>query len=428
MKKTEARGKKQEARSQKQESLASCLLPLASCFLLLASCLLPPVAAWAEDTCISCHRESAEERVKVSISEWEKSIHKIEKVKCHDCHGGDPESKEGSGAHKVNFIGKPARADIPKFCGRCHIRPLNDYRKSKHERLLSVKKEDGGATCIDCHGYHRIKTKKDTESLTYYLNVPQTCSRCHSDPARMKPFDMPTNQFELYEKGTHGAILYGKVQEVSRTSAPNCAVCHGHHDSMISTHQDIPRICGKCHLSTFDNFKEGLHFDALKKSGEPSCAYCHGNHKVIRPKGEVFAGFKKGECGECHEKSSEEFKVGLNIQGSIERLESLRREAKNSIEDVKKYGRNTADLEQLYTELNANILMIAPASHSLDLDGINKYVDKISTISEDIKRKVDEFKMEIRHRYVVYVISMIIILTAVIILFTQLLIYKKSEA
>jgi hypothetical protein len=398
---------------------------LVFCFVLLQFTI---AAAWAEDSCISCHRESAEGRVKVSISEWENSIHKIEKVKCHDCHGGDPESSDKSVSHQTDFKGRPIRNDIPKFCGRCHRRQLGDYQKSKHERLISLKSNEGGATCVDCHGYHRIKSKRDTESPTYYLNIPRTCSRCHSDPLRMKPFDIPANQFELYEKGTHGAILYGRVSEVSRASAPNCAVCHGHHNPMIFTHEDIPRVCGKCHSSVFDNFKESLHFDALKKSGEPSCAYCHGNHRVETPKGEIFAGFKKGECGECHDKSSEEFKTGLNIKETAERVKDLRTEAKASIEDVKQYGRNTADLERLYTELTANILMIAPVTHSLDLDEINKYVDKISKISGDIKGKTDEFKKEMRHRYVVYGISMIMILTSVIVLSTQLFIYKKGEA
>ncbi|OGV96717.1 MAG: hypothetical protein A3I04_02040 [Nitrospinae bacterium RIFCSPLOWO2_02_FULL_39_110] len=413
-----------EARDKRQEAgkilYLTAYIWFLSCFLLLASCFYSE--ARAQDICISCHKEMEEERLKLPTVEWEASIHKIEKVRCHNCHGGDPES-----GHGVGFMGKPARKDIPKFCGRCHIRQLNNYQKSKHEKLLSERKEEGGATCVDCHGYHKIKGVKDTESPVYYLNVPETCSRCHSDSVRMKQFKIPTNQLELYKEGKHGLALYGRMPEVRKTSAPNCAVCHGHHDPMISAHQDIPRICGKCHPSTFDNFKKSLHFDALKKSGDPSCAYCHGNHKVIKPAGEIFSNFKKGECGECHDQSSKEFKVGLNIKKIIKEIDDLRNEAIGSIEEVKNYGRNTGDLEQLYNELNGNILMIAPVTHSLDLDKINEYVNKITKTSQEVKGKVEEFKKEISRRYMVYAVSMIMIFTAVIILSMQLYIYKRTE-
>ena len=117
----------------------------------------------------------------------------------------------------------------------------------------------------------------------------------------------------------------------------------------------------------------------------------------------------------------------IAIKKIIKEIDDLRNEAIGSIEEVKNYGRNTGDLEQLYNELNGNILMIAPVTHSLDLDKINEYVNKITKTSQEVKGKVEEFKKEISRRYMVYAVSMIMIFTAVIILSMQLYIYKRTE-
>jgi nitrate/TMAO reductase-like tetraheme cytochrome c subunit len=387
---------------------------------------LSPSEGWSQDNCSVCHGESKDERLRLPVMEWEESVHKAEGIGCNNCHGGDPESKGKTTSHLIDFIGKPAREKIPEICGGCHVKQIEDYSKNIHAKLLNEKKEERGASCIDCHGRHKIKRIKDNESSVYYLNVPETCGKCHSSSEKMKSYG-PTNQFDLYKSGKHGLILYGKIPEAGRTSAPNCAACHGYHTSLISSPQDIPRICGKCHTPAFDNFKEGLHFSALKKSGKPSCSYCHSNHKIIRPAPEIFSGFNRGECGECHDKSSNELKVGLNIKEIMGRLEEIKLEVSNNIEDVRRYGRNTADLENLFTEVSANILMVPPVSHSLDLDKINEYVNKITKTSQEVKGKVEEFKREISRRYMVYAVSMIMIFTAVIVLSMQLYIYKRAE-
>ncbi len=126
--------------------------------------------AFAEDSvCLQCHG-GQEGRLSAPIGKWQTSIHAANGVSCHDCHGGDPTDFAMAMDPSRGFIGVPAYADVPAFCGRCHLGVREDYEESAHGKALNR----GGPQCVLCHGNHAV------QKATIELINEQSCTRCHS--------------------------------------------------------------------------------------------------------------------------------------------------------------------------------------------------------------------------------------------------------
>ena len=140
-------------------------------FSLAVTCLLwvSPTAAQQEETvCIQCH-SGQEGDLGAPVQAWKGSVHDRNGINCHDCHGGDPTDFAMAMSPERGFVGVPEHAEIPEFCGKCHVGVLEDYQKSAHGQAL----EAGGAQCVTCHGSHSV------ELASLDLINPDSCSRCH---------------------------------------------------------------------------------------------------------------------------------------------------------------------------------------------------------------------------------------------------------
>lgn len=148
------------------------LLPgIAALLLFLPSALFAadePSAA-PETVCLQCHG-GQEGRIGAPVALWRNSIHAANDISCHDCHGGDPTDFAMAMTPERGFLGAPEEADIPGFCGRCHIGVEEDYRASRHGAALG----EGGPQCVTCHGNHGV------QRASLDLINPNDCSRCHS--------------------------------------------------------------------------------------------------------------------------------------------------------------------------------------------------------------------------------------------------------
>jgi hypothetical protein len=89
----------------------------------LPVCFVPGNAA-AADSCVTCHA-AVDDAAKGPADLIKNDIHIAHGLSCADCHGGDRTSDDPdvSMNKKKGFKGKPARADIPKFCAICHSSP-----------------------------------------------------------------------------------------------------------------------------------------------------------------------------------------------------------------------------------------------------------------------------------------------------------------
>lgn len=191
---------------------------------------------------------------------YEQGVHKTEGIACTACHGGDPNALTVDAAHKGNFRGKPARRSIPTLC-----------------------------------------------------------ASCHADIAKMRVYNLPSNQYELYQTSRHGQLLAKGDEGVAV-----CTDCHGVHeirprdDPKSSVFgRNIPTTCGKCHGNPAflakrgkkDNpvadYRAGVHGKAYLAGNDaaPECTRCHGSHGATPP----GAADVDKVCGTCHMKTRSYF-------------------------------------------------------------------------------------------------------------------------
>jgi len=186
--------------------------------------------------------------------EHEQSVHAREGIACHDCHGGNPKATSTAAAHRGNFRGVPARRDIPAFC-----------------------------------------------------------AECHADMARMRPYNLPSDQYALYLTSGHGIRLAKGNDKVAV-----CTDCHGTHairrrdDPQASVYpRNIPATCGRCHgagssgeglegeenpFAAYNGSVHGVAFLKDNNASAPQCASCHGAHGAAPP----GVGDVDKVCGQCH--------------------------------------------------------------------------------------------------------------------------------
>ena len=212
---------------------------------------------------------------------------------------------------RPSLAAAPASGDPIGRCAACHPAEKVLFLKSLHA--------NEGVTCVSCHGgdagavdqasahgrgFRGRLAKKD---------VPALCASCHSSEERMRPYNLPVDQFALYQTSGHGRRL---AQGDGRVAV--CSDCHGAHDILppedpaSRVHAlNIPRTCGTCHGDTklmgegadkggvYAAYQSSVHAKALFERGNlraPTCVSCHGVHGAAPPQlGDIAK-----VCGQCH--------------------------------------------------------------------------------------------------------------------------------
>ena len=206
--------------------------------------------------CYECHAAVSPKQKDIA-SQWKASVHGQVGVGCADCHGGDPGSTSITGAMSAaaGFIGVPDR--------------------------------------------------KTTVGI---------CASCHSDPARMRPYGLPTDMFDKYQASVHGLRLFAQGD----TQVAICIDCHGSHDVKKASDPtaavyslNIPKLCASCHSDAqkmgqygiptdqFDEYQKSIHGQTLLVKQDiraPTCASCHGSHGAKPPQAAEVVEV----CGKCH--------------------------------------------------------------------------------------------------------------------------------
>jgi hypothetical protein len=381
--------------------------PLVLC-LFLFSPVFSNAKEAAQSTCIKCHLEAGDE-VARPVLLLKKSIHKEKEVACHDCHGGDPaaEDQDEAMSEDKGFRGVPSYEEIPEFCARCHsdqekmkfynlrTDQLKKYKTSQHGKLLYEKGDPNVATCVSCHGVHDIRSKNDPRSTVFKTNIPETCSRCHSDPQRMAPYGIPTDQYEQYKKSVHGERLLVKKD----FRAPECAHCHGIHAASPPGFTEITNLCGYCHSKIAKYFKESPHYISKTKKKGIRCIHCHGNHGIQSPSTAFYTGSESGHCGECHKQDSKAMSVAMAFKEQIALAISRVDEAKEVLKNARNSGKNLDSLDELFENARTELVQSRAMAHTLSLYKVeSKFssiiiaTDKIKDEAYNIQRNVEERK------------------------------------
>ena len=125
-----------------------------------------------KDVCIECHSSDMMKPETRDIPrKWETSWHSQNGISCHNCHGGDPKDAENAMSPQRGFVGTPKYAQIPEFCGKCHVGILKNFLESGHGKAL--KSSGKGPNCVTCHGSHSI------QKASINIINEQLCTKCH---------------------------------------------------------------------------------------------------------------------------------------------------------------------------------------------------------------------------------------------------------
>ena len=414
------------------------------------------------DTCYDCHAELLDKHPKVA-ADWKDSVHGAAGVSCADCHGGDPtlDQMKTSMSAAAGFIGVPDRTKTPEICGACHSNvermrqynlPTDQYSKYK-DSVHGAKLAEGVtqvAICSDCHGSHAIKKASDPTADVYPLNVPALCSRCHSDAKMMEPFNIPTNQFDVYKSSVHGEALLGK-QDVR---APNCASCHGSHDAKPPTSAEVVNVCGKCHTATQNYYEQSLH--SQLKEAAPKCWTCHGNHDVTKPDENMFTHTASTEpvcttchdiqtldlivdkakfanpddrrCDTCHHQDSWIYEQVLSLKSAMTVADLAYKQGDVMIAEAIGRGMIMNDAESRLAEARTSLISARAAIHTTKLTEVTKLTDKADASAKEAQQMAsDKLGENLFRREAMFVAMGVIITNIGILAVVRRRLYKELE-
>lgn len=204
-----------------------------------------------------------------------------------------------------------ASVEAQEQCSICHPVQRVEHRAGIHAR------EEVG--CTSCHGGDAAATRVEAAHRGSFRNlrdrgeVAASCAECHADLQRMRPYNLPVDQYALYLTSKHGlAMARGEER------AAVCTDCHGVHEvrsaddpkSPVYT-RNLPATCGGCHgdpslmadfgldAGVVEEYRTSLHGRALFDRGNlaaPNCTSCHGVHGAAPP----GVGDVDKVCGSCH--------------------------------------------------------------------------------------------------------------------------------
>jgi hypothetical protein len=368
--------------------------------------------------CADCHGAVNDKQAKIT-GEWSTSAHAEAGVTCADCHGGDPGTDQITKAMDpaTGFVGTPDRAASVGLCASCHANvdrmrasdlPTDQYAKywsSVHGQRLAADNDARVAVCVDCHGSHDVKKVSDPTAPVFATNVPELCSSCHSDPKRMEPYGIPTDQLDIYQDSVHGKALL----ENNDMRAPSCASCHGSHDAQPPTSATVVDVCGKRHTATQELFQQSRHSELA--AAAPKCWTCHGTHDVSQPSSKLFlhpeapdytcntchdlsthtlrleldrfANEEDRRCDTCHHPDSQIFSQIEGIYEAVTSAEKSYEDAQARIEEAARLGMITEEAEVRLTDAKTSLIQAQAAVHTTKLK-------QISELSADARAKAEE--------------------------------------
>jgi predicted CXXCH cytochrome family protein len=247
---------------------------------------------------------------------------KVAKVKCDTCHGdvvsgvatsvhssSSPQPCQGchGDAHGILPASNPKSgtypSNLPRTCGACH----GDAKFAKQHRIPEVYSlymdsihgfaltKEGllvAASCVSCHGSHKVLSKTNPLSRTNRANIAATCGTCHAGPQR-----------------DYMAGIHGQRAETGDARAPVCTNCHSAHQiSDVRTaawQMKTTATCGQCHKEEVQTYRDTFHaqVSALGYLATARCWDCHGEHAILPrtdPKSPVAKANLQATCGKCH--------------------------------------------------------------------------------------------------------------------------------
>jgi predicted CXXCH cytochrome family protein len=381
--------------------------------------------------CAACH--ASPEKMKsfgssLPINQWENlqtSVHaklsltgKEHIVQCTTCHN----------AHGIVSVKNPASPVYPinivATCTRCHanstfmrsynpslpVDQLQKYRTSVHG-MRNAKGDIKTAECASCHGSHDIRSAKDVKSKVFASNLPGTCAACHSNADYMKPYKIPTDQYEKYAKSVHGVALLQKHDQ----GAPACNSCHGNHGAVPPGLESISKVCGSCHALNAELFSSSPHKKAYDERKLPECETCHGNHDIIAATDKLLGVAPEAVCSRCHSdrQNIKGYQAAKTMRALIDTLESEEQTARKMVDDAEQKGMEIGEAKFKLRDVRQARLQARTVVHAFNEGQFQTTINQGRVISlavvQEAKGAIDEYYFR---RVGLFVATLIITLVA----------------
>lgn len=384
--------------------------------------------ATAVTECENCHRGQADARLSTPARDFALTdVHRERGFGCVSCHGGNPAAadKVKAKAPATGFKGKPAGQMVIAVCAQCHsdaalmrkfapkqrIDQAAEYATSVHGQQLA-KGDTKVATCVSCHGAHGVRLVGDAQSPVYVLNVANTCSKCHSDPARMKGYTLPdgsplpTDQHAKYERSVHHTAMV----KSNDLSAPTCNDCHGNHGAAPPGVGAIANVCGTCHTVFATKFALSTHSQIFDRS----CVECHNNHEIAKPSDAMLGTDKIALCANCHSDGDNGFKAAAAMRGQIEQLKAAISHSQAVVANAANAGMDMADQELALREAGNRLTLARTEVHAFDPKPVEAVLQEGLAITARIDADGDAALAEMAYRRTGLAVSLGAILLVVV--------------
>jgi predicted CXXCH cytochrome family protein len=364
-------------------------------------------------TCASCHSNSDKMKQfssNLPNNQWEMlqnsthgklsvsgKEHIAQCITCHGIHGIVPVKNPTSPVYPLNVV---------KTCSSCHadvafmrtynpslpVDQLEKYRTSVHG-IRNTKGDSKTAECASCHGSHNIRSAKDIKSQVYAVNIPSTCSKCHSDAAYMKEYNIPTDQFDKYSKSVHGVALL----ERHDVGAPACNSCHGNHGATPPGVTSVSKVCGSCHALNADLFSSSPHKKAFDEKNLPECETCHSNHGIISASNQLLGVTSDAVCSRCHSENNnfKGYVVAKNMRQLIDSLETKEKYASSLVDEAEQKGMEITTAKYQLRDVRQSRLQSRTMVHSFNEGKFREIVEKGLSVSTKVidegRNAIDEY-------------------------------------
>jgi hypothetical protein len=233
----------------------------------------------------------------------------------------------------------------------------------------------------------------------------------------MAPYNIPTNQFDLYKQSVHGHALLDNQD----FRAPNCATCHGTHGAAPPGFDEVANVCGSCHGATQDHYLKSPHASGDESS--PKCVTCHGRYDVSEPSEAMYLGSEPRHCGACHDPDSPPGQVAQSLYDSITAAAEAEEEAEVAIESAARLGMLVSPMEARLREASTSLITARAAQHTVDIDTVNEHADDALVIAEEVKADAEAAVAESifrRQAMIVAVVAIGLIIVALYLLKREL--------
>ncbi|MFN7181293.1 MAG: cytochrome c3 family protein [Planctomycetota bacterium] len=411
-------------------------------FIILSASILTQTAVKKEkNVCISCHLETGEKALIQPVEDFTKKendkfldVHAYAGLSCHNCHGGDPTNEDRAKDESAGYIGKPKPKDIPALCSKCHsdieyIKQFNprlptdqfySYQTSIHGKRLK-EGDRKVASCVSCHNAHGIRFIKDPASPVYPKNIPNTCSRCHSDEEYMKGYNIPTNQFKNYTQSKHGQMLL----EQGDITAPNCATCHGSHGAVPPGVSAVYQICGQCHTQQEEYFSKSSHAKAFQEAKKPGCVTCHGMHEIPTPTAEMMSNKPGSICMLCHKEGDHCYMAVDKMKNTFNDVNIKLTQANEILEKATKLGMDVEKAKFSLNEVKDFVTKARIKVHQFKEEVVLEELKKAVEIIDSAIKRGQKALQEWQYRRIGLGISLILILLTIISLILKIRTLKE---